>query len=133
MASWKGNRSRPHRRSVTFTDEELRWLEDSRKIENQQRAATGLPTVGWMQFARQRLITSRRLWIAAPPGAKDLSSQISRIGNNINQIAHKVNLKNQADSADLRELQAELEEIKGCLKRMERDMRIGNEELSWRT
>lgn len=37
--AWKGNRSRPILKSVTFSEEEWRWIRDAMRVENRIAAA----------------------------------------------------------------------------------------------
>ena len=53
--AWKGNRYRPILKSVTFSEEEWRWIRDAMRVENRMRRSAGLRQVGWMAFARNRI------------------------------------------------------------------------------
>lgn len=129
--SWKGNRTRQHQRLITFSDEELRWVDDSRKVENRMRAAAGLPTVGWMTWARRRIMTAQAVEVRVPTNLGEVSAQLARIGNNINQIAHAVNIRKRADHDDLVHVQRQLERIEGILAGMARDAADKSEGLPW--
>ena len=89
--AWKGNRSRPILKSVTFSEEEWRWIRDAMRVENRMRRSAGLRQVGWMAFARNRIRTAHAVNIIVPPDLRGLAAQVARIGNNINQIARSVN------------------------------------------
>lgn len=128
--AWKGNRTRRHQRLITFNDEELRWVDDSRKVENRMRAAAGLPTVGWMAWARRRIMTEQAVEVRAPADLGEVVAQLSRIGNNINQIAHAVNIRQRADHDDLIQVQRQLERIDGMITDM-RDALSAEEDFPW--
>ena len=88
---WKGNRSGTVRKTITFSEEEWRWVADSLKVENRQRIRAGLRPVGWMAFARNRIRCAHRVNITVPANLHEVSVQLARIGNNVNQIAHYAN------------------------------------------
>ena len=90
--AWQGNRTRPVRKAVTFTEQEWRYVRDSQVMENRRRAEAGLETVGWTRFARARIMTGRAVTLVVPPGLDDVAAQLARIGGNVNQIAHTVNI-----------------------------------------
>lgn len=48
---------------------------------------------------------------------KELSYEINRIGNNINQIAHKVNVDDRVSLAQIRELQEDMDMIWRLLRK----------------
>ena len=48
---------------------------------------------------------------------KELSYEINRIGNNINQIAHKVNVDDRVSLSQIRELQEDMDMIWGMLRK----------------
>lgn len=129
--AWKGNRTRRHQRLVTFSDRELQWVDDSRKVENQMRAAAGLPTVGWMTWARRRIMTSQAIEVIVPANLGDISTQLARIGNNINQVAHMVNIKQHADIDALMEIQRQVEQIRNVVLTVQGQVAEQVEEFPW--
>jgi hypothetical protein len=78
----------------------------------------GLTTLKWGAFARERLMTNRRLEIVMPD-LHELLSQLGRIGSNVNQIAHRVNIRQRAEYDELTEVRRLLEKADGILKRIE--------------
>ena len=102
--AWKGNRSRPILKSVTFSEEEWRWIRDAMRVENRMRRSAGLRQVGWMAFARNRIRTAHAVNIIVPP-----------IGNNINQIARQANMRDETTYGQIMEAQAQLRELRGLL------------------
>ncbi|WEV47645.1 plasmid mobilization relaxosome protein MobC [Bifidobacterium sp. ESL0690] len=116
--AWQGNRTRPVRKVVTFTEQEWRYVRDSQVTENRQRVKAGLETVGWTRFARSRIMTGRSVTLLAPPGLDDVTIQLARIGGNVNQIAHTVNIRRRAEYAEIIETQRLLREAVGLLSLM---------------
>lgn len=55
---------------------------------------------------------------------KELAYEINRIGNNINQIAHKVNASNQVHKADMDELQEDIDLIWRMIRKAFYQMKI---------
>lgn len=116
--AWQGNRTRPVRKAVTFTEQEWRYVRDSQTVENRQRVKAGLETVGWTRFARSRIMTSRSVTLLVPPGLDGVAAQLARIGGNVNQIAHTVNIRRRAEYAEIIETQRLLREAVGLLSLM---------------
>ena len=48
---------------------------------------------------------------------RELAYEINKIGNNINQIAHKVNISNQVYKSDMEELQEDIDLIWRMLRK----------------
>ena len=123
---WKGNRSRTVRKTVTFSEEEWRWVADSLKVENRQRIRAGLRPVGWMAFARNRIRCAHRVNITVPANRHEVSVQLARIGNNVNQIAHYANTVRETDLAMLSRVFDELRQaerlVAGLSVRVETDV-----------
>ena len=90
--TWKGNRSRPILKSVTFSEEEWRWIRDAMRVENRMRRSAGLRQVGWMAFARNRIRTAHAVNIIVPPDLRD-----------------------EATYGQIMEAQAQLRELRGLL------------------
>lgn len=123
---WRGNRSRTVRKTVTFSEEEWRWVADSLKVENRQRIRAGLRPVGWMAFARNRIRCAHRVNITVPANLHDVSAQLARIGNNVNQIARHANTVRETDLAMLSRVFDELRRaerlVAGLSVRVETDV-----------
>ncbi|NEG89845.1 plasmid mobilization relaxosome protein MobC [Bifidobacterium aerophilum] len=130
--AWKGNRSRRIRKSVTFSESEWRWVDDSRKVENRMRVEAGLPAIGWMAWARRRIMTAQAVEVHVPANINAVSAQLARIGNNVNQIAHAVNIRQRANHDDLMQVQQQLERIEGIVAGMARNATDESEGLPWR-
>lgn len=113
--AWKGNRYRPILKSVTFSEEEWRWIRDAMRVENRMRRSAGLRQVGWMAFARNRIRTAHAVNIIVPPDLRGLAAQVARIGNNINQIARQANMRDETTYGQIMEAQAQLRELRGLL------------------
>lgn len=116
--AWHGNRTRPVQKLVTFSEREWRYVHDSRIMENRQRAKAGLETVGWTRFARGRIMTNRAVTLLVPPDLDGVAAQLARIGANVNQIAHTVNIRRRAEYAEIIETQRLLREAVGLLSLM---------------
>ena len=116
---WKGNRSRTVRKTVTFSEEEWRWVADSLKVENRQRIRAGLRPVGWMAFARNRIRCAHRVNITVP-------ANLHEVSNNVNQIAHYANTVRETDLAMLSRVFDELRQaerlVAGLSVRVETDV-----------
>ena len=81
MGNYAGNRSRPLAKLVTFNHGEMNFL-------NLRIAKSGNPP--FTTFARNSLLTSKMVHIEFTD-TKEMLGQLSRIGNNLNQIAHRAN------------------------------------------
>jgi hypothetical protein len=125
------NRSRAVEKSVYFSEREWRYVDDSRIVENRQRAKAGLPPAGWMKFARRRLMTGEITQIVVPVNIGDTALELARIGNNINQIAHKVNMQDAAVFEQLVAVQGQLRELRALLGRISAEAYGSVEESAW--
>ena len=123
---WKGNRSRTVRKTVTFSEEEWRWVADSLKVEHRQRIRAGPRPPGWLAFARNRIRCAHRVNITVPANLHEVSVPLARIGNNVNQIAHYANTVRETDLAMLSRVFDELRQaerlVAGLSVRVETDV-----------
>ena len=95
------NRDRKHELKVFLSDEEERILEAKIKASNMPNKATAI----------RQLIVYGFLYEVDYKELQNISTQLARIGNNINQIAKRVNETRSIYQADVDELKKELQEI----------------------
>lgn len=85
MARPSKSEKRDQQLNIKFTARELAWL-------RARAARTGMSLV---DYSRAQLLADRPLRVARLPGANQLDplfiAQLSRIGNNLNQIARRMN------------------------------------------
>ena len=95
------NRQRPHRLVVCLND-------DEKKIFDAKYNASGL--LSQSAFLRELIVYGFVYKIEFEPIIK-LNTELSRIGNNINQIAHKMNATNGVYDEDVKEIKKRLSEM----------------------
>lgn len=98
MSSFAQNRSRPCRKYVTFSHRELDFL-------NLRIAKAGNPP--FTTYARSSLMTSKLVHIEFV-NTKKMLNELSRIGNNLNQIAHRANETEKVTAEDMAEVKNEV-------------------------
>lgn len=100
------NRARPVRKSLTFS--EVEWTRAQRRQE-----VAG--TVSFSTFARQAILENeiKVTRVAFDPSA--LRVELSRIGNNINQIARTVNIEGGATYEEVRAVRILLGQIQDLI------------------
>jgi hypothetical protein len=94
------NRERPARVIVSVTEEEKRIINEIAKANNMN--------VG--RYAREMLMNGKVVNVDLSP-VKELSGQLGRIGNNINQIARVANQSRMITKEEIAEVQRALGEI----------------------
>ncbi len=94
-------RERKHELKVYLSDEEERILEAKVK-------ATNMPS---KSAAIRQLIIESMLYEVDYSELRNIDTQLARIGNNINQIARRVNETRSIYQADIDELKKEFKEI----------------------
>lgn len=104
-------RTRTHRHTVRFTDEEELLL------QKRMRAATTTNAYGeiikikpFEDYARQMLLTGK-VWSLNFKEFFKLTNELGRLGNNVNQIAIKVNETDQVSRDDIASLRKELSDV----------------------
>ncbi|MFT8382896.1 MAG: MobC family plasmid mobilization relaxosome protein [Lacticaseibacillus paracasei] len=98
MSSFAQNRSRPCRKYVTLSHRELDFL-------NLRIAKAGNPP--FTTYARSSLMTSKLVHIEFV-NTKKMLNELSRIGNNLNQIAHRANETEKVTAEDMAEVKNEV-------------------------
>lgn len=98
MSSFAQNRSRPCRKYVTLSHRELDFL-------NLRIAKAGNPP--FTTYARSSLMTSKLVHIEFV-NTKKMLNELSRIGNNLNQIAHRSNETEKVTAEDMAEVKNEV-------------------------
>lgn len=101
MGNYAGNRSRPERKYVTLSRDELNFL-------TLRIAKSGNPP--FTTFARNSLLTSKMVHIEFTD-TKEMLGQLSRIGNNLNQIAHRANETEKVRGEDMAEVKNEVYDL----------------------
>lgn len=98
MGNYAGNRSRPERKYVTLSHDELNFL-------TLRITKSGNPP--FTTFARNSLLTSKMVHVEFT-NTKKMLEQLSRIGNNLNQIAHRANETEKVTAEDMAEVKNEV-------------------------
>ena len=101
MSSFAQNRSRPCRKYVTLSHRELDFL-------NLRIAKAGNPP--FTTYARSSLMTSKLVHIEFV-NTKKMLNELSRIGNNLNQIAHRANETEKVTAEDMAEVKNEVYDL----------------------
>ncbi|QPC20413.1 plasmid mobilization relaxosome protein MobC (plasmid) [Lacticaseibacillus paracasei subsp. tolerans] len=101
MGNYAGNRSRPERKYVTLSHDELNFL-------TLRIAKSGNPP--FTTFARNSLLTSKMVHVEFT-NTKKMLEQLSRIGNNLNQIAHRANETEKVTGEDMTEVKNEVYDL----------------------
>lgn len=101
MSSFAQNRSRPCRKYVTLSHRELDFL-------NLRIAKSGNPP--FTTYARSSLMTSKLVHIEFV-NTKKMLNELSRIGNNLNQIAHRANETEKVTAEDMAEVKNEVYDL----------------------
>lgn len=101
MGNYAGNRSRPLTKLLTFNRDELDFL-------NLRIAKSGNPP--FTTFARSSLMTSKLVHIEFV-NTKKMLNELSRIGNNLNQIAHRANETEKVTAEDMAEVKNEVYDL----------------------
>ena len=94
-------RERKHELKVFLSDREEQILEQKVKIMK-------LPS---KSFAIRKLIVESNLYEVDFREFRDIATQLSRIGNNINQIAKRINETRSIYQTDIDEIKKEFKEI----------------------
>lgn len=101
MGIYAGNRSRPERKYVTLSHDELNFL-------TLRIAKSGNPP--FTTYARKSLLTSKIVHVEFT-NTKMMLNQLSRIGNNLNQIAHRANETEKVTGEDVAEVKNEVYDL----------------------
>lgn len=101
MGNYAGNRSRPLAKLVTFNHGEMNFL-------NLRIAKSGNPP--FTTYARNSLLTSKMVHVEFT-NTKKMLEQLSRIGNNLNQIAHRANETEKVTGEDMAEVKNEVYDL----------------------
>ncbi len=94
-------RERKHELKVYLSDDEERILENKMKIMK-------LPS---KSYVIRKLIVESALYEVDFREFRDIGTQLSRIGNNINQIAKRINETRSIYQTDIDEIKKEFKEI----------------------
>jgi len=95
------NRERKHELKVFLSDDENRILEAKMKATNQPSKSAAI----------RQLIVESMLYEIDYRELRNIDTQLARIGNNINQVAKRVNETRNIYQADIDEIKKELNEI----------------------
>ena len=101
MGIYAGNRSCPERKYVTLSHDELNFL-------TLRIAKSGNPP--FTTYARKPLLTSKIVHVEFT-NTKKMLEQLSRIGNNLNQIAHRANETEKVTGEDMAEVKNEVYDL----------------------
>lgn len=101
------NRSRPNRKLISFTDAEWQTVEKRMNI---------VGASSFDQFARKVLLDGEVVVkkIAFDPSV--VGAELSRIGNNINQIARQANINERATFEEVQHTRKLVQEIQGLIE-----------------
>ncbi|HJG52013.1 MAG TPA: MobC family plasmid mobilization relaxosome protein [Brachybacterium faecium] len=100
------DRERPIRKMVSFSDAE--W----RRVERRMKASGAR---SFDAFARDVLQSARVKVVQLPFDPSEIRYELSRIGNNLNQIARKVNTNNETMVEDMRSARDIMREVQKVL------------------
>lgn len=100
------DRERPIRKMVSFSAVE--WA----RIERRMKAAGAR---SFDAFAREVLQAARVKVVRLPFDPSEVRYELSRIGNNLNQIARQANTNDEATAADVREARDIMREVQAVL------------------
>ncbi|HEM5057360.1 plasmid mobilization protein [Streptococcus suis] len=117
----EAKRSRPIKKEFFVDEQENRFIK-------QKMEEVGI--VNFSQFAREMLIFGEVKKIDFDK-LKQLRLEINRIGVNVNQIAKRVNENGDADSGDVAECLALLQELKEQTNRLIKDQLKGGVTKWW--
>lgn len=106
MADGPPKRARPVRKTLSFTPQE--W-------ERIERRMTASEATSFTSFAREAVLEGRVVVRPVTIEADALRVELSRIGNNVNQIARQVNTEREAGRDDVASLRQLLREIQALL------------------
>lgn len=109
------NRSRKYRKQFWVTEEENKIIECKMK-------PVGFENFG--MFARKMLIDGV---VVNPviPGIDEANIQMSKIGNNINQITRRINLKQTVEMQEMQNVKKEVDKIWRLMVEMEKAVKGG--------
>lgn len=101
---YENNRSRKNRVTICLDDLELEMLND--KFE-----ASDYPSRS--EFLRDLIVFGNVIKVdnSVYSSFDNVTYQLERIGNNINQIAHKVNSQNKIYQSDIEEVKEKMKEV----------------------
>lgn len=104
--AWAEGRRRNVMKRVTFTQEEIDavWPKVVRSFGDRPGA--------WNEFARRAIMGKGITVVDVPFDYQALEAQVNRIGVNVNQIAHQVNMKDAASVEEIRTARREVEEAR---------------------
>ncbi|UAJ81717.1 MobC family plasmid mobilization relaxosome protein (plasmid) [Leifsonia sp. ZF2019] len=103
----KPNRSRPVRKALSFS--EVEWIAVDRRM--------GLTnTRSFEEFARRAVLDNEIVVQRIAFDPELLKVELSRIGNNVNQIARHVNAEDQVTFQEMRAVKKLLDQIQGLIE-----------------
>lgn len=121
--SWKDtHRTRPMRKTVTFTLDEWTRAEDFYRRVRQARGGE----LSFSAHARRLLTEARVVTVTVALDPDKVRADMARIGNNVNQIARKANTYDHLSSDDVAKVLSSQEELRALFLRMcrERDEQL---------
>lgn len=127
--SAKANRRRPVVKKVTFTRDE--WEAADRFYQRVKGAHGG--TYSFSAHARQLLLHAQTIVVTVALDPHMVRAEMARIGNNINQIAHKANTYDAVTRDDLRSVLSSQEELRSLFLRMSREHDMQLKDTGWRS
>ena len=95
------NRERTHRFTLRLSDQENRILETKMKLNKDPSKS----------YVIRRLIVDAELYEIDYREFREIATQLARIGNNINQIAKRVNETRSIYQTDIDQIKKEFKEI----------------------
>lgn len=99
-------RERPIRKMVSFS--EVEWRRAQRRMEAAQARS-------FDAFAREVVLSSKVKVVQLPFDPSEIRYELSRIGNNLNQIARQVNINEGTTAEDMREARKIMREVQQIL------------------
>lgn len=123
------NRRRPVVRKVTFTHDE--WRQAEIFYHRVKRARGG--TLPFSTHARDLLLNAQVVTITVALDPAMVRSDMARIGNNINQIAHQANLHGWVTADEINHVLAAQGELRALMLRMCRERDEALEAAGWRS
>lgn len=117
--SWSGNRNRPIRKQVTFTQEEWHSVQDLYEKTRGQDVRGGAMTFD--SWARQLLMWGYVEQIVTLIDPAVIRKTLAEIGNNINQVAHVANATQNVSEYQVRQLQQQFSKLWDIFLRLSED------------
>ena len=107
--SWSGNRNRPIRKQITFTEEEWKTVQELyEKTRGQDVRGDAMTFNSW---ARQLLMWGYVEQVVTLIEPATIRKTLGEIGNNINQVAHVANATQSVSEYQVAQLQQQFSKV----------------------